>query len=59
MNLIMKTERGIDDLLKTDRCIHSMEYRWLDLKKMPVWIHCKGYLVRMIIRNLLYDRLYQ
>ena len=23
-----------------------MEYRWLDLKKKPIWIHCKGYLVR-------------
>ena len=40
----MKEE--FDNLLKTDRCTHSMEYRWLDLKKMPVWIHCKGYLVR-------------
>ena len=40
----MKEE--FDNLLKTDRCTHSMEYRWLDLKKVPVWIHCKGYLVR-------------
>ena len=41
-----KLKEEFDNLLKTDRCIHSMEYRWLDLKKMPVWIHCKGYLVR-------------
>ena len=41
-----KLKEELDDLLKTDRCTHSMEYRWLDLKKMPVWIHCKGYLVR-------------
>ncbi|MEO2627192.1 diguanylate cyclase, partial [Blautia wexlerae] len=41
-----KMKEELDDLLKTDRCTHSMEYRWLDLKKMPVWIQCKGYLVR-------------
>lgn len=41
-----KLKAEFDDLLETDRCTHSMEYRWLDLKKMPVWIHCKGYLVR-------------
>ena len=35
-----------NDLLSTERCSHSMEYRWLDLKKKPIWIHCKGYLVR-------------
>ena len=35
-----------EDLLSTERCTHSMEYRWMDLKKMPVWINCKGYLVR-------------
>lgn len=35
-----------DDLINTDRCLHSMEYRWMDLKKMPVWINCKGYVVR-------------
>ena len=46
----MKEE--LDDLLKTDRCTHSMEYRWLDLKKMPVWIQCKGYLVRDDNMNL-------
>ena len=41
-----KMKEELDDLLKTDSCTHSMEYRWLDLKKMPVWIQCKGYLVR-------------
>ena len=25
-----------NDLLSTERCSHSMEYRWLDLKKRPV-----------------------
>ena len=35
-----------EDLLSTERCTHNMEYRWLDLKKMPVWINCRGYVVR-------------
>ena len=28
-----KLKAEFDDLLETDRCTHSMEYRWLDLKK--------------------------
>lgn len=23
-----------------------MEYRWLDLNREPVWINCRGYIVR-------------
>ena len=30
------------DLLTTNRCIHNMEYRWLDLNRNPVWINCRG-----------------
>lgn len=41
---LLKVE--LDDLAKTDRCIHNMEYRLMDLKKMPVWINCRGYVVR-------------
>ena len=41
-----KLKAEFDDLLETYRCTHSMEYRWLYLKKKPIWIHCKGYLVR-------------
>lgn len=41
-----KLKAEVDDLLETDRCIHSIECRWLDLKKIPIWIHSKGYLVR-------------
>ena len=29
------------DLLTTNRCIHNMEYRWLDLNGNPVWINCR------------------
>ena len=43
-----------NDLLSTERCSHSMEYRWLDLKKRPVWIRCKGYLVRDDEMNPIY-----
>ena len=41
-----KLKQEIDNLVKDDRSTHSMEYRWLDLQKKPVWINCKGYLVR-------------
>ncbi len=34
------------DLLSTERCTHNLEYRWLDLKRKPVWINCRGYVVR-------------
>lgn len=34
------------DLLNTDRCLHNMEYRWLDTNGNPVWINCRGYVVR-------------
>lgn len=43
-----------NDLLSTERCSHSMEYRWLDLKRRPVWIKCKGYLVRDDEMNPIY-----
>ena len=42
------------DLLTTNRCIHNMEYRWLDLNGNPVWINCRGYLVRDDYQKPLY-----
>lgn len=41
-----KLKAEFDDLLSTERCTHNMEYRWMDLKKRPVWIKCKGHLIR-------------
>lgn len=41
---VLKAE--FDDLLHTDRCLHNMEYRWLDINGNPVWINCRGYVVR-------------
>ena len=41
---LLKAE--LDDLLNTDRNTHNMEYRWLDLNREPVWINCRGYIVR-------------
>lgn len=41
---LLKAE--FDDLLSTDRCVHNMEYRWLDHNGQPVWINCRGYVVR-------------
>lgn len=34
------------DLLSTERSTHNMEYRWLDVKRKPIWINCRGYIVR-------------
>lgn len=41
---LLKAE--LDDLLNTDRNTYNMEYRWLDLNREPVWINCRGYIVR-------------
>lgn len=36
----------IEDLLSSERCMHNAEYRWLDINGKPVWINCRGYVVR-------------
>lgn len=36
----------IEDLLNTDRNMHNLEYRWLDINEKPVWINCRGCVVR-------------
>ena len=41
---LLKAE--LDDLLNTNRSTHNMEYRWLDLNREPVWINCRGYIIR-------------
>lgn len=41
---LLKAE--FEDLLSTDRCVHNMEYRWMDLKRKPIWINCRGNVVR-------------
>ena len=41
-----KLKAEFDDLLETDRCTHSMEYRWLDLKKKADLDSLQRYLVR-------------
>ena len=40
--IIEKLKAEFDDLLETDRCTHSMEYRWLDLKKSRSGFIAKG-----------------
>ncbi len=33
-------------LLAGEKNFHNMEYRWLDLEGQPIWINCRGYVVK-------------
>lgn len=33
-------------LLAEEKDFHNMEYRWLDLEGHPIWINCRGYVVK-------------
>lgn len=33
-------------LLAEEKTFHNMEYRWLDLNGHPIWINCRGYVVK-------------
>ena len=33
-------------LLAGEKDFHNMEYRWLDLEGQPIWINCRGYVVK-------------
>ena len=37
-------------LLSGEKDEHNLEYRWLDLDGQPVWINCRGYVVRAVQR---------
>lgn len=39
-------QEDLSALLAGERSFHNMEYRWLDLEGQPVWINCRGYVVR-------------
>lgn len=36
----------LKDLQNSDRCVHNMMYRWVSRDGKPVWINCRGYVVR-------------
>ena len=39
-------QEDLNELLAGERSFHNLEYRWLDLDGQPVWINCRGYVVR-------------
>lgn len=39
-------QADLSALLAGERDFHNLEYRWLDLEGQPVWINCRGYVVR-------------
>ncbi|MCI8871524.1 MAG: EAL domain-containing protein [Lachnospiraceae bacterium] len=39
-------QEDLNALLEGRRQFHNLEYRWLDLDRQPVWINCRGYVVR-------------
>lgn len=39
-------QEDLNALLAGERSFHNLEYRWLDLEGQPVWINCRGYVVR-------------
>lgn len=44
----------IEDLLMTDRCMHNLVYRLTRVDGKPVWINCRGYVVRDDSNRALY-----
>lgn len=36
----------LDALMKGERNFHNLEYRWVNRDGQPVWINCRGYVVR-------------
>lgn len=41
-----KLQADLLDIRTTDRCTHNMLYRWLSKEGHPLWINCRGYIVR-------------
>ncbi len=49
-----KLRADLDDLAATDRCTHNLMYRWLSTEEKPIWINCRGVVVRDENGKLLY-----
>ncbi len=41
-----KLRSDLNELLTTDRCTHNLTYRLLSAEEKPVWINCRGTVVR-------------
>jgi EAL domain-containing protein (putative c-di-GMP-specific phosphodiesterase class I)/GGDEF domain-containing protein/uncharacterized protein YcgL (UPF0745 family) len=39
-------KQNLEELIQSDRCSHNMEYRWLSNEGEPIWINCRGTVVR-------------
>jgi diguanylate cyclase (GGDEF)-like protein len=44
----------LDDIMHSNRMFHDMQYRWMSRDGEPVWINCRGTVVRDIIGNAVY-----
>lgn len=49
-----KLRADLDDLAATDRCTHNLMYRWLSVEEKPIWINCRGTVVRDKTGKMLY-----
>ena len=36
----------LNAILTTQKSEHNLQYRWVDRNNQPVWINCRGYVVR-------------
>ncbi len=41
-----KLRADLNEILTTDRCTHNLTYRLLSVEEKPVWINCRGTVVR-------------
>lgn len=39
-------QKEMENLLTNQQTIQNIEYRWLSKTKMPIWINCRGYIIR-------------
>lgn len=41
-----KLQEDLRQLLSGEKDFHNLQYRWLDADEQPVWINCRGYVVK-------------
>lgn len=45
-NDIPELQKDLDSIFSGNSSFHNLEYRWLDKEGQPVWINCRGYVVK-------------